>query len=136
MRHSQSPRVTTRPSDEHGLRVGCDHVDAFHFRDHETTRESAREAVQFCAEHNIAYIETAAQCLVYWSEEKLTDPNTGLTIEAIVNRWDKVSNGTGVTLFQFTLAETQYGLGNYDRAAEILSTRRFKSASNKNGGSG
>ena len=98
----------------------------FIFRDHETTRESAREAVQFCAEHNIAYIETAAQCLVYWSEERLTDPNTGLTIEAIVNRWDKVSNGTGVTLFQFTLAETQYGLGNYDRAAEILEHPSFQ----------
>ena len=98
----------------------------FIFRDHELTRESAREAVQFCAEHNIAYIETAAQCLVYWSEARLTDPNTGLTIEAIVNRWDKVSDGTGVTLFQFTLAETQYGLGNYDQATEILEHPSFQ----------
>ena len=98
----------------------------FIFRDRKATQTSASEAVQFCTEHNIAYIETAAQCLVYWSEERIADPDTGLTIEAIIKRWDKASNGTGVTLFQFTLAEIHARLGNDRQAIDILEQPSFQ----------
>ena len=98
----------------------------FIFRDRNATQTSASEAVRFCTEHNIAYIETAAQCLVYWSEERIADPDTGLTIEAIIKRWDKASNGTGVTLFQFTLAEIHARLGNDRQAIDILEQPSFQ----------